>query len=210
MLERSKALIVALLLAACGGEDSGYTRALAALRDGRLEEAESAAESAAARGGPEIRVLCEFLRGNVAFARCEMVERQAEEPGAEPFAYDVAIAYGEKALRFWRHAAMSRADWPEARRNVERALLKLEELQKKKADKDEQRRRESDPQPRPRPKPKPRGGDAEADPDRPQLQQMSREQVMGLLEKLAEKEREKLALRRLHRKVRMAEVERDW
>ena len=208
MLERSKALIVALLLAACGGEDSAYTRALAALRAGRLDEA----ESAAAAGGPEIRVLCEFLRGNVAFARCEMVERQAEEPGAEPFAYDVAIAYGEKALRFWRHAAMSRADWPEARRNAERALLKLEVLQKKKADQDEQRRRESDPQPRPRPKPKPRprGGDAEADPNRPQLQQLSREQVMRLLEKLAEKEREKLALRRSRRKVRMAEVERDW
>jgi hypothetical protein len=185
-----------------------FNRALAALRAGDLTDAESAAERAAARGTPEIAALADFLRGNAAFARCRMAERQATTAAAEPFAFDVAITYAQKAGRLWQLAAMTRADWPAARRNVERALLKEEELKRKKADREEQQRRKTNPPPRPKPRPAP---DAEQDPAvDPQLKELDPAAVLRLLEKLAEKEKEKRALRRSHREARMTGVERDW
>lgn len=182
-----------------------FNRALAALRAGDLTDAEGAAETAAERGTPEIAALCDFVRGNAAFERCLMAERQASTAAAEPFAFDVAITYAKKARGLWQLAAMSRSDWPEARRNVERALLKEDELRRKKADREEQQRRKAKPRPRPRPP------DAEPDPAvAPQLKELDPDEVLRLLDKLAQKEREKRALRRSHRKGRMAGVERDW
>jgi hypothetical protein len=187
-----------------------FNRALAALRAGDLTDAETAAESAAARGTPEIAALCDFARGNAAFARCRMAERQANTAAAEPFAFDVAITYARKARRLWQLAAMSRSDWPAARRNVERALLKEDELRRKKADREEQQRKKTDPKPKPNPPPTP-GPDAEPDPAvDPQLKELAPEEILRLLDKLAQKEKEKRALRRSHRKARMADVERDW
>jgi len=185
-----------------------FNRALAALRAGDLTDAEAAAERAAARGTAEIAALADFLRGNAAFARCRMAERQAATAAAEPFAFDVAITYAQKAGRLWQLAAMTRADWPAARRNVERALLKEEELKRKKADREEQQRRKANPRPRPKPTPAP---DAEQDPAvDPQSKELDPDAVLRLLEKLAEKEKEKRALRRSHREARMTGVERDW
>ncbi len=213
MRERTKAIVLALLLCACGhpGMDA-YNEALAALSSGDLSEAEAGIGQAIQTGDEEIVARAEFLRGNVQFTRCLTAEQQATAPGAEPFAFDIAIAFGETALRSWRFAAMSRDDWPEARRNVERALLKLEELvRKKRAKKDETK--QTDPQPRPRPKPKPTKPEdkrAEDSAEDPQLKELSPEEVLRLIEKLAQKEREKLSVRRSHRKTRMAGVERDW
>jgi hypothetical protein len=237
MSGRSQALtLLALLLAGCGdtgveayregrfrdahrafrsaGKDAPaerlFNRALAALRTGDLTDAETAAASAAARGTPEIAALGDFLRGNAAFERCLMAERQASTAAAEPFAFDVAITYARKAGRLWQLAAMSRSDWPEARRNVERALLKTDELKRKKADREEQQRRKTDPKPRPKPPPARR---PDAEPDLavdPQLNELDPDEVLRLLDKLLEKEKEKRALRRSHREARMAEVERDW
>ncbi|MHC4163237.1 MAG: hypothetical protein ACYTDU_12665 [Planctomycetota bacterium] len=237
MSGRSKALtLLALLLVGCGdtgvaayregrfrdahtalksaGDDAPaerlFNRALAALRAGDLTDAEGAAASAAARGTPEIAALSDFLRGNAAFARCRMAERQASTTAAELFAFDVAITYARKAGRLWQLAAMSRPDWPEARRNVERALLKEEKLRRKKADREKQQRRKTDPQPRPKPTPE-KGRDIEPDPAvDPQLEELDPDEVLRLLDKLVEKEKEKRALRRSQREARMAEVERDW
>jgi len=201
VLARSKAALIALLLAGCGDADVRLARD--ALGEGDLR----AAEAAARRGESPVHT---FLLGNVAFARCEMAEKQAGTPAAEPFAWDVAITYCRKAIEFWSVAAMSLDDWPAARRNVERALLKLEELRQKKEEADVRRRKQAKPQPRPRPLPRPKG-DAETDsPDKPQLRELTPEQVLKLLDKLAQKEQEKLALRRSHRKTRTAGVERDW
>ena len=160
-----------------------------------------------------------FLRGPL--TRSELLRLRdggvspAGTAAAEPFAFDVAIAYAEKARRFWQLAAMDRPDWPEARRNVERALLKLEELKRRKAEWEEQRRRDADPRPRPQPKPRPQPGTEREEveqeaADLAQLQELSPEAVRRLLEKLAEKEREKLALRRAEREKRTEGVERDW
>lgn len=217
MSGRSKALaLVILLVGGCADEEASperlFNRALAALRAGDLTAAEADAKRAAARGDPEIEALSDFLRGNTAFARCRMAERQASTAAAEPFAFDVAITYARKARRLWQAAAMSRLDWPAARRNVERALLKEEELKRKKAARDEQQRRKTDRPPRPQPRPPPTPGpDAEPDPAvDPQLKELAPEEVLRLLDKLAQKEKEKRALRRSERKARTAGVERDW
>jgi hypothetical protein len=197
MRGRSAPLI--LFLCACG--DSAGDRAAAALRAGDWRDAERWAKELA----PPVR---DFVRGNVAFAHCEMAERQASSAAAEPFAWDVAISYGRRARDFWKHAAMSRPDWPEARRNVERALLKLDELAQKK--KEAERKREPDRKPQPKPIPKAGKEDTRPPKDEPRIEELTPEQVLRLLDKLAKKEKEKVALRRSHRKVRMAEVERDW
>lgn len=213
MRERTKAIVLALLLCACGhpGMDA-YNAARAALSSGNLSEAEAGIALAIETGDEEIVARAEFLRGNVLFTRCLTAEQQATAPGAEPFAFDIAIAFGETALRAWRFAAMSRDDWPEARRNVERVLLKLEELVRKQRAKEDETK-QTDPQPTSRPKPKatrPEDKQAEDAVEDPQLKELSPEEVLRLIEKLAQKEREKLGVRRSHRKTRMAGVERDW
>jgi len=206
--ERSTALIPLLLLVAgCAADSTAFDRTVAALREGDLRGANSAAQKFAeedpVRGG--------FLRGNIAFARCALAARQAALPEAEPFAYDVAINYCKSARDFWQRAAMSRPDWPAARRNVERALLALDELRRRKDEADQERRRERDPKPRPDPKPKPPpDGKTDEDPTlTPQLNELSPAEVLRLLETLARKEEEKRALRRARRK-RSFGVERDW
>jgi hypothetical protein len=197
------------------GEDASaellYSRGLAALATGDLRDADSSAERAASRGDPEIAALCDFLRGNAAFGQCELAERQASTVEAEPFAFDIAIRFGEKARDFWQLAAASRPDWPEARRNVERALLKLEELAKKKAEAQKDPERPAEPRPLPLPESADEGRktEEEAAPEA-QLTELTAEQVEKLLQRLAEKEAEKVALRRSHRRKRMEEVEKDW
>ena len=114
---------------------------------------------------------------------------------------------------------MGRADWPAARRNVERALLKLADLRKKKAQAEERQRRRSDPEPRPDPKKKPPLPEPEAPPEKkeelapdkkPGEKELSPAEVRGLIEALARKENEKITLRRSQQRKRAATVERDW
>jgi hypothetical protein len=212
-----------------------YDQALAALRAGELGLAESAAERAAARGGAEFLALRDFVLGSAAFARAEKAELEASRPEAEPFAFNPAITQAEAARIAWQRAAMSKPDWPEARRNVERALLKVEELKRKKAAAEQERQKQkganppsnpSRPDARPEPQPEtpaPREAPAPDEQTQDQRQQVkptdrpepapdetSPEPVARLLEKLREKEREKLALRRGQRKARNARVEKDW
>jgi hypothetical protein len=111
-----------LFLVGCG--DAAFDRAVAALQEGELRQAEAAAQQLAEPHGL-------FLRGNVAFADCLVAEKQAATAAAEPFAFDVAIALAEKAARLWADATMIREDWPEARRNVERALLTAADLRRR-------------------------------------------------------------------------------
>ena len=207
---RSTTLIGPLLLAACGGGEPAealFARALEALAESRPREAEAAAREAARRGGQEYQALRDFVWGNTAFARCLLAQKQAALPQAEPFAYDVALNYARAARDAWQLAAASRIDWPAARRNVERALLKIEELERSRAEQ-ERKRKQTDPQPDPRAKPAPTKEPKPAQP-RLQLEELPPDEVRKLLDRLAQKEREKLALRRTQRKTRMA-GERDW
>lgn len=187
-----------------------YNHALAALRAGRIGEAEASSKRAAAVAeAPEVVAIAAFLLGNVAFARCELAERQARTLEAEPFAFEVAIRFGEIARDAWQRAAMSRADWPIARRNVERALLMLESLKDRQTR--AKRKKEGRPEPRPVPLPEP---DPDEPPEGPETEpgekELSTGEVLALFERLAEKEREKRALRLSARRSRMQDVERDW
>src|SRR5262245_18625738 len=106
--------------------------ALARLATGDLRGAEIAAEKASATGPAGFAALRDFVLGSAAFVRCARAEAQASGPEAEPFAFEVAIGYAMAAQSAWQRAAASRDDWPEARRNVERAQQKIAELRDKK------------------------------------------------------------------------------
>jgi hypothetical protein len=188
-----------------------YNRALAALAVGELRDAADVAERAAAEGEADVAARALFLRGNVAFARCELAEKQAATLEAEPFAFDIAIRFGESARNHWRDAAMTREDWPAARRNVERALLKIMTLERKKREAERRREKRSEPKPEPKPLPEPGKEEVEDEPEADgAIAELTPEEVLRLFERLDRKEREKVELRRQERREKMAAVEKDW
>ena len=188
-------------------------RALAALRAGDMQDAADAAERAAADGDPGRVALREFITGNIAFARSERLEEDAQKPGAPPVTWDRAIAFAEAARNAWRRAAASRDDWPEARRNVERALLRLDALKDQRPDPERKKDGEKTPRPKPRPAPPPPlpGTDPkDAAAAGRQTKELTPAEVQALLQRLAEKERERLDARRAQREAASSGVERDW
>ena len=220
---RSLAVIALLVLSACDGDlgdlvppEVLWTEALAALQKGPVIDAEVALEKAVARGGPAWRPLRDFVAGNAAFERCTRAEAQARGPEAEPFAFDVAIAHAEAAIGHWRTALASRDDWPQARRNLERAFVKLEELRRERqsaVDKQRRQRMADSPQPATGETEEPAGGERTqeaADPLAAQAVDLASTQVDELLRRLARIEDEKRALRRSTRAAASRNVEKDW
>jgi len=215
---RTAALVI--FLCACGGPDEGavaaYNRALAAMRAGEPRVAATEAEHAAALDDGRVHELAIFLKGNAVYAQCLTAELAAGTDAAEPFAFDVAITYGESALDLWTRAAMLRDDWPAARRNAERALRKLRDLRRKKAEAEDKQRKRNDPKPKPQPpKPPPINPDpgkkVDEDPTtKVRTAELSPDEVIRLMDRLAEKEKEKLEVRRSERKKRAGSTERDW
>lgn len=178
--------------------------ALAALRNGGLTEAETAARAAAARDPEGFTAFARFVEGSVAFARCDQSMTQSSGPEAESFALDVALSQAARARDAWRDAACTRGDWPEARRNVERALRRIDELERMKRERDT---------PPPQQEPDPPAANDPVAPDREPdaaLDELPRERVFDLLELLDAKEREKRGLRAKVRAQRPAHAERDW
>jgi hypothetical protein len=211
---RAAALLALLIaLAGCGGESAAtlHNRAVAELRRGALVEAEIAAEKAAARGGAEVQPLADFVRGNAAFARCEQEELAAMGPRGVA-GIDAALAHAGTAKNFWQLAAAGRPDWPAARRNVERARFKIDDLKKKRAELAPPK----PPPPSPSPDPRPRDAQPRARPDDvtpvrtpPSLGELPPDQVLGVLDRLENKEEDKRRVRRAERKTRYV-VEKDW
>lgn len=175
-------LFLALLVCACG---SPYEETLEALRARDLDRAVSAAEGTAWHA---------FVRGNAAFARSEAAEQ-----------LDLRIALAEDAVAAWRAAAMTR-DWPEARRNVERGLLRLRELYERRSGKEPKPPEPRPPQERPPPG-REDGPETEAKLEKGELAEA---QVLRLLELLREKEDRKLADRRARVGRPQPGVEKDW
>jgi hypothetical protein len=239
--ERTKALILAglaALFAGCGGDPGReayaagrfaeahdafvaagddvapaalVNRAMAGLRAGRLRDAADVLARAIEAGDREVAARATFLRGNVAFAQCELAEKQANTLEAEPFAFDISIRYAQAARDHWREAAMTRDDWPAARRNVERALLKLYTLERKKREAERRRERKTEKEPKPEPVPEPPPEDVTEKTEKdPAVAALGSEQVLALFQRLAEKEKEKRELRRAERAKTMASVEKDW
>lgn len=205
-----------------------YDLALAALAVGELDAAEQAARRAAERGGAAFEPLRDFVLGNVSFARSLEAEAAAQRPAPDAAAWERAATHAEDALARWRLAAASRADWPQARRNVERALLRLDRLR-------ERRRDGGGPQRTPVPLPGAPGSPDGAPPGTPPFPpppeppatpdpggsppaagatvesgRLDEAQVGRLFEVLLEKERRKQALRRAARLAPTPGVERDW
>jgi tetratricopeptide (TPR) repeat protein len=201
--------------------------AVAALRLGQLEKAEAAAARAREVGGSPYEALLAFVRGTLAFERSKAMEHEATRPGGDPKAMEMALMLAEDAQARWQHAATLRAaDWPEARRNVERALLRLAALR-------ESRRggradRPSQPQSTPGGDPQGNDGDPEDGPQPPKpptkdgvdpslppddtlnRRDLPRSKVLGLLDLLTEMDEEKQAGRRKARRERSTQVEKDW
>jgi hypothetical protein len=188
--------------------------ALAALQRGELDAAAQAAARAADLGGERYLPWRDFLFGNVAFARCEQAARLAELPEGGLPALEEALARARAARDHWQRAAASRADWPRARRNVERALLTIEELERRKTAL--LRRKPSPPALPPplRPPPSPDRDPGKEPPTAvappPQLAELDPDQIERLFERLDEKERQRVAVRRERRRATSASVEQDW
>jgi len=175
------------------------------LRAGRWDEALRAARSAGQRGDARYEALRYFVRGNVAYARSlEMDDKAARgDPEAAKMAYQLA----EDALAYWQMATASRSDWPVARRNVERGLLRLRALRESKT------AREKPPEPVQSPDPT-APPESEEEPELSTALVETRDlpagQVGEVLAVLVAREERKRALRRVQRKARGAQVERDW
>ena len=190
-----------------------YDEALAALRAGDLDAAESAARAATIHGGDEVRGACDLLLGNVAFERARVAAADAHVEGAPAYTFDRAIALCDSARQSWQRAAMSRADWPAARRNVERAVARLAELERERAKAQQQEQPggagAGEPQPQPTAVPKPAPA-----PTQPATvaaeHELPQEEVERLFEKLDEQERNKRLLRAARRQSAAPSVERDW
>ncbi|MFQ5504756.1 MAG: hypothetical protein ACE5F1_08180 [Planctomycetota bacterium] len=188
-----------------------YNRSLAALRAKALRICEFSAEKSVVRGGPSFAGLRDFLLGSAAFARAQRARAEATLREADPTAFQRAILHARNALDHWQRAATSRSDWPAARRNAERALLALDELEKMKARAEEQRQakkaREREEQERPAEQTEAEEQDPEAQEDPGEL---SEQEIERILARLEETKNEKLALRRAMRKRPGLSVEKDW
>jgi tetratricopeptide (TPR) repeat protein len=188
-----------------------YNRGLAALRAGDFRDAEAQARLAAGSDDPGVGAHAEFLRGNAAFALARMAEQQADSLEAEPFAFEIAMGYARTARDGWQRAAVTREDWPEASRNVERAVLLIESLKDRKTKAERKRDPRPDPKPAPIPDPPEPGPKSDQDPEKKDpLRELTASEIERLFDVLAEKERAKLEIRRANRRERMAGVERDW
>ncbi len=201
--------------------------ALAALHVGQLEKAEATAAAAVKAGGQPFESLLAFVRGNVAFERSKQMEHEATRPGGDPKAMEMALMLAEDAQARWQHAATLRpVDWPAARRNVERALLRLKALRESRrggrADRPSQPPSQpggdpegGDPNPEDGPEPPKPPTKEGVDPSLPPDDALNRRdlpasKVLGLLDLLAEKDKERQALRRKARRERGTKVEKDW
>ncbi len=190
-----------------------YDRALAALALHHGDEALAAAKAAAARGGPAFRARYAFVEGSVAYRDSHDADAEATRLGGNQQAALHALTRAEDAVAFWQAAAASRADWPEARRNVERGTLWLEHLRTTKGGK---------PKPKPSPKPPPGRGPKPKPPEptkpppsepaidaRTETRELSPAGVLRVLETLRVREQEKLRLRRAEAKAHPSGG-RDW
>lgn len=178
MVPAPRPLLIALLLAGCGG--------------------------APAADGDPASARARFLEGTAAWARCDAAESESLR---NPAAFDRALAEARSARDGWAEAAASRADWPAARRNVERALLRMKRLEADKAAADRAKgRRPGEPPPPPPPK----AGDKPMEVPDAAPRPLTREEVMRLLERLAAMEKEKKAVRQEHRETKQGGVEKDW
>ena len=183
-------------------------QAMAALGAGDLLRVEQEARRAAsvAAQGPmalEFSSLRDFLLGTTALERALRSRTLALQPDADPGIVRRGISEADTARRSFELAVTARGTWPAAARNLERALLILEELNG------------IAPSPPPRDGPDemkqdttPRANPTESDPG--EATGMDPGAIEDLLRRLAEMDEAKRTSRRARGEGRASAVERDW
>jgi hypothetical protein len=180
--------------------------ALAALRVERPAEAAAAARRLAAMPDTSERAWGEFLLGGASWQQGQRALAAARLRDAEPMAWDLAVRGFEEAFAHWRSASELRPDWQEAVRNAERALLALEAARAARSEaaaKQAGEHREPEPPP---------PGPGELEEQAPQMtrQALPPAEVAKLLQRLREKEQQKLRSRRQAQRASAVAGERDW
>jgi hypothetical protein len=196
---------------ACGVAPPPLLRARlgAALAAGDWVDAELTAEKLALRAGEA--ALRDFVVGLAEYARSERAGLEAEQPGADPTAFDRAIRHATAAALAFQAASLGdrQRDWAAARRNAERAAERRADLQRKQEqaqrDREQQRHRQ------------------EPEPDPAELEQIEQElklvddagllspaELQALLQRLARAVDVKRGVRLAARSRRSAAVEHDW
>ena len=187
----------------------------AALACGDERAAEWTVEKLAVRGSgyaeSDVEPLRDFVFGCARAAQSQRYGLEAEQPGADPTAFDRAIRDATAAALAFQSAALAAPDTlgPAARRNAERVLLRRGELQRKQDLAERDRKREQDQQ--------------QPEPDPDTLEQIEQElrltedqgllsatELQALLRRLAEAEQEKRGIRRAVRERNSTSVEQDW
>lgn len=257
-MRRARTVVVALLLAACGRAADGkaayeagrfdealrhfseaeraapspelaFDVALAALRGGDLDTAESAAARAFETSAHEsdVRADARFVLGAAAYERCLREMKQAARPESEPFAYDGAERLARRAAAEWAASCVLRGDWPEAARNVERALARAAECRTAKSEAEAAKKRKQ----KAPPERKPAAGDTAAkgeeddsgadgsaddgtggrEPSRgAPLPDLAPAELETVYERLTLRERTKIEDRRARQRRGRSAEERDW
>ena len=212
--------LLAILIAAggsCGREDAVELldrSARAALGLRKFVDAEVAAERAVLLD-PTYEDIRLQIRGAASFGRSVVSEAAAEMPGASLALFDVARRQTETARDAWRLALRLAPQSEEVRRNLERAVRRIDVLKEKKRLAEEARRAAPK-----RPKPVPSDGNKSAGtPQAKGTSEVSVEVATGdlppegarrVLERAMEKQREKRVARELRRESPSQGVERDW
>ena len=152
----------------------------------------------------------QFLLGNVHYRDCLHAEARASVPGAPAAAFEPALAAIEAARDAWIGAALTQEDWPAARRNVERALIKraqLLEAQRVAESNRSVRQPDAAPEPTPSSEPAPEGSPPGA--AEPEPLELSPGQLAELLRALDRVQGERDEARE-GRRARAQAVEKDW
>ncbi len=199
-----------------------YDHALASFAAGSLDVASDSATRVAQQAEGALRQQALHLLGSIEWKRSEAIAAMAMQVEAEPFLFDQAIERVARARSNWVDAAIGEDAAEESVRNAERALQRLEQLREQKAEKDRQRKAAGAKQ---KPMAVPDGKDSgeekqggakdgekdmQDNPLAPLQQELSHEQVDRMFEKLEQRDREKLQLRRSLRAQRSTSAERDW
>lgn len=190
-----------------------YNRALAALAAAELSDAETSAERLASRGALAMGETAvwgtrDFLRGLASYQRAAWASEEAKLPEADPTALPQALLHARAAIRHFRHACMTRKDWPLARRNLERCLALLDSIEKQRDEALKQQKRKKE-------KSKEEENEKGEEEEKKIQSQtaplaFSAAEMRRIFAKLLEKEEEKRQLRRaLQLRGRFA-VEKDW
>lgn len=183
-------------------------QALAALAAGNLPRAEQEARRAAsvAAQGPmalEFSSLRDFLLGTTALERALRTRTLALVPDADPGIVRRGISEADTARKSFELAVTARRNWPVAARNLERALLILEELNgiapsSPPQDGPDEMKQDTTP----------RANPTESDPG--EAPGMEPGAIEDLLRRLAEMDEAKRTSRRTRGEGRGSVVERDW